>query len=97
MSQFKNNPQIKLFYTETDSIYTNLNPDELNSIITNIVDNKTLGKLKLESISKNVIFIKPKCYSLISCLEIMFIIKLINSSRRLLTVLIFIAFAAVLT
>jgi len=64
MSQFKNNPSFKLFYTDTDSIYTNLNPDQLNSLIPNTVDNKLLGKLKLESVSNKAIFISPKCYAL---------------------------------
>jgi len=64
MSQFKNNSKIKLYYTDTDSIYTNLNPDKLNEIIKNIVDPKILGKLKLESISSRAIFISPKVYYL---------------------------------
>lgn len=32
MSQFKNNPKLKLFYTDTDSIYTNLNLKELGKL-----------------------------------------------------------------
>jgi len=62
MSEFKNNSKIKLYYTDTDSIYTNLNPDELNKLIPNIVDNKLLGKLKLENVSSRAIFISPKVY-----------------------------------
>jgi len=40
MSQVKNNSNLKLFYTDTDSIYTNLDPQKLNSLILNIVDEK---------------------------------------------------------
>jgi len=64
MSQFKNNSNLKLYYTDTDSIYTDLNPIQLNAIINNIVDNKILGKLKLESVSTRAIFISPKVYYL---------------------------------
>lgn len=64
MSQFKNNSKIKLFYTDTDSIFTNLNPNKMNNIFPGIVNNKELGKLKLESVSKKVIFLAPKCYAL---------------------------------
>jgi hypothetical protein len=45
MSQFKNNPKLKLFYT--DSIYTNLNPEQMNELYPDIVSNSGLGKLKL--------------------------------------------------
>ena len=55
---------MKLYYTGTDSIYTNLNPNKLNEIYNNIVDSKLLGKLKLETISIWVIFISPKVYYL---------------------------------
>jgi len=65
MSQFKNNPKIKLFYTDTDSIYTNLNPDQMNDLIPGIVNQNELGKLKLESISKKAVFLAPKCYGLL--------------------------------
>lgn len=62
MSQFKNHPLVKLFYTDTDSIYTNLTPDEMNQIFPGIVNNQALGKLKLENICTKGIFIAPKCY-----------------------------------
>jgi DNA polymerase type B, organellar and viral len=65
MSQFKNNPKIKLFYTDTDSIYTNLSPDKMNKLIPGIINQKELGKLKLESVSKKAIFLAPKCYGLL--------------------------------
>ena len=64
MSQFKNNPKIKLFYTDTDSIYTNLNPEQMNELVPGIVNEKELGKLKLETVSTKAIFISPKCYYL---------------------------------
>lgn len=50
MSQYKNNSgssNLKLFYSDTDSIYTNLAPEEMNNIYTNVVSNTGLGKLKL--------------------------------------------------
>jgi DNA polymerase elongation subunit (family B) len=58
MSQFKNNKEFKLFYTDTDSVYINkpLN-DEL-------VDSKLLGKMKLEYIIKKSVFLAPKLYCL---------------------------------
>jgi hypothetical protein len=65
MSQFKNNPKIKLFYTDTDSIFTNLNPEQMNKLFPGIINDKELGKLKLESISTKAIFIAPKCYGLL--------------------------------
>lgn len=69
MAQFKNNPNLKLFYTDTDSIYTNLNPDEMNVLFaskdaTDMVSNIGLGKLKLESVSEKAIFLCPKVYFL---------------------------------
>jgi len=64
MSQFKNHPKLKLFYTDTDSIYTNLNPNEMNELFPGIVNNKELGKLKLENISDKAIFLAPKAYCL---------------------------------
>lgn len=66
MSKFKNHPKLKLFYSDTDSIYTNLNPDEMNSLFPGIVNSKELGKLKLENVSTKAIFISPKCYYLLT-------------------------------
>nr|YP_009487206.1 hypothetical protein [Russula abietina]AWB36108.1 hypothetical protein [Russula abietina] len=58
MSLFKNNPEINLFYTDTDSIYT-------DSVIPDyFIDNKILGKLKLENICEKAIFLAPKLYCL---------------------------------
>lgn len=60
MSQFKNNPDINLYYSDTDSIYTDSELDE------SFIDNKVLGKLKLENICKKAIFLSPKVYCLIT-------------------------------
>lgn len=54
MSYFKNNPNINLYYTDTDSIYTD------SEIDSNLIDNKILGKLKLENTCKTAIFLAPK-------------------------------------
>lgn len=59
MSQFKNNHKINLYYTDTDSIYTDSKLDS------SFIDSKVLGKLKLEYICKRAIFLTPKVY----CLE----------------------------
>jgi len=61
MTQFKNNPKINLYYSDTDSIYV----DEDSEIDPSFIDNKMLGKLKLENICKKAIFLAPKMY----CLE----------------------------
>jgi len=58
MSQFKNNPKINLYYTDTDSIYTDSDIDD------SFIDPKTLGKLKLENICKRAIFLAAKLYYL---------------------------------
>ena len=58
MSQFKNNPKINLYYTDTDSIYTDSEIDD------SLIDSKKLGLLKLENISKKAIFLTPKVYCL---------------------------------
>jgi hypothetical protein len=58
MSQFKNNPDFILYYTDTDSIYTNKPlPDHM-------ISNTILGKMKLENILKKAIFLAPKMYYL---------------------------------
>ena len=58
MSKFKNNSDIILYYTDTDSIYTESNIDS------SLINSKTLGKLKLENTCKRVIFLAPKLYYL---------------------------------
>ena len=60
MSQFKNNPKIRLYYTDTDSIYTDSDLDQF------FIDDKILGKLKLEYICKEAIFLAPKVYCLLT-------------------------------
>jgi hypothetical protein len=59
MSQFKNNPKINLYYSDTDSIFTDSDVDK------SLIDSKILGKLKLEHVCKRAIFLTPKVY----CLE----------------------------
>jgi hypothetical protein len=51
MSQFKNNPDIILYYTDTDSIYI----DENSKVDPNLIDPKILGKLKLENVCNKAI------------------------------------------
>jgi DNA polymerase type B, organellar and viral len=58
MSQFKNNPNIKLYYTDTDSIFTDSELDQF------FIDDKVLGKLKLEYFCKEAVFLGPKTYCL---------------------------------
>ena len=58
MSQFKNNPKINLYYTDTDSIYTDSDLDE------SFISNKILGKMKLEHVINKAIFLSPKVYYL---------------------------------
>jgi hypothetical protein len=59
MSQFKNNPDINLYYTDTDSIYTDSDIDK------SFLSETVLGKLKLENTCNKAIFLAPKVY----CLE----------------------------
>jgi hypothetical protein len=60
MSQFKNNPLINLYYSDTDSIYTDSDLDE------SFIDDKILGKLKLENTCKKAVFLSPKVYCLLT-------------------------------
>jgi DNA polymerase elongation subunit (family B) len=60
MSQFKNNPKINLYYTDTDSVYTD------SDIDSSLISNKILGKLKLENICEKAIFLGPKLYCLLT-------------------------------
>jgi DNA polymerase type B, organellar and viral len=60
LSQFKNNPQINLYYTDTDSIYLE---KPLNSTF---ISETVLGKLKLENICTKAIFLSPKVYCLLT-------------------------------
>jgi len=59
MSQFKNNPDYKLYYSDTDSAVTNKPlPDHLVGT--------ALGQLKLEHIITKAVFLAPKVYALIT-------------------------------
>jgi hypothetical protein len=60
MSQFKNNPKIILYYSDTDSIYI----DEDSELDSSFIDSKVLGKLKLENIVNKAYFLSPKMYYL---------------------------------
>jgi len=58
MTQFKNNQKIKLYYTDTDSIFTDSDLDP------SLIDHKILGKLKLEYFCEEAVFLGPKSYCL---------------------------------
>lgn len=55
MSQFLSDPNLIIFYTDTDSIFS-------NKPLPSHLIGKELGKLKLENIFKEIIFICPKVY-----------------------------------
>nr|YP_009690256.1 hypothetical protein PPIT_000140 [Porodaedalea pini]QEG57036.1 hypothetical protein PPIT_000140 [Porodaedalea pini] len=56
MSQFKNNPQYQLFYSDTDSIFIDKPlPDHQ-------VSSKTLGLMKLEHVLTKFVALGPKVY-----------------------------------
>lgn len=59
MTQFKNNPNYNLFYTDTDSIY-------IDKPLENELIGKELGLMKLEAIIKKGIFLAPKVYGYIT-------------------------------
>jgi hypothetical protein len=64
MSQFKNNPTLpNLYYTDTDSLYFDGPIDD------SFISNTKLGKLKLEGIYDQAIFLAPKVYALKNSLE----------------------------
>lgn len=56
MSQFKNNSNYNLYYSDTDSIYID---KPLNK---SLVNNKVLGLMKLENVLNKAIFLAPKMY-----------------------------------
>jgi len=58
MSQYKNNPNFKLFYTDTDSAFTD------RPLPNNLVSNTELGKMKLVSVNSKAVFLAPKVYAL---------------------------------
>ena len=57
MSIFKNNPNFKLYYSDTDSIFID------KSLPNEYVGNK-LGQMKLEYIIKRAVFLAPKVYGI---------------------------------
>ena len=57
MSQFKKNPDFKLYYSDTDSI---INKELPGSIV-----GSGLGKMKLEHVITKAVFLAPKVYGLI--------------------------------
>lgn len=59
MSYFKNNPDFKLYYSDTDSAVIN------KALPENMVGNK-LGQLKLEYIINKAVFLAPKVYAYIT-------------------------------
>ena len=63
MSKFKNNPHIKLYYTDTDSIFINLDENQLNNLFNNCCGFK-IGQMKLEYKINKAIFLGPKAYYL---------------------------------
>jgi len=59
MSQFKNNPNLpNLYYTDTDSAYFD------GPLPPSFISNTVLGKLKLEGIYDQALFLAPKVYAL---------------------------------
>lgn len=56
MSQFKNNINFNLYYTDTASAYID------KPLPAELIDKKALGKLKLENICNKAIFLAPKVY-----------------------------------
>ena len=58
MSRFKNNKNFILFYTDTDSLYTN---KPLDIYYKNLIC-KDLGQFKLEVIFDEAVFLAPKVY-----------------------------------
>jgi len=72
-SQFKNNKDYNLYYSDTDSIYID---KPLNN------KGKELGLMKLEYICDDAIFLAPKVYSLITDSGVIKKIKGITSKVR---------------
>jgi len=63
MSLFKNREDIKIYYTDTDSIVVNISPEELLELFPGIIGPE-IGQLKLEHIIEKAVFLSPKCYLL---------------------------------
>jgi len=60
MSQFKNNPDFNLYYSDTDSIYINKPLSE------ELISSTELGLMKLENVLTDTIFLSPKVYYLLT-------------------------------
>jgi hypothetical protein len=60
MTQFKNNPDFNLYYSDTDSIYID------KPLKNNLVSNTELGLMKLENTISKAIFLSPKVYILLT-------------------------------
>jgi hypothetical protein len=60
MSQFKNNNDFNLYYSDTDSIYIDKPLSE------DLISETILGKMKLENIIEKGIFLSPKVYCLLT-------------------------------
>jgi DNA polymerase elongation subunit (family B) len=58
MSQFKNNPNFELYYSDTDSIFID------RPLASEFISKTELGKLKLEYELNDAIFLAPKVYYL---------------------------------
>ena len=58
MTQFKNNPKFNLYYSDTDSAYFD------KPLPIDMVSSKILGKMKLEHVLNDAIFLAPKVYYL---------------------------------
>jgi DNA polymerase elongation subunit (family B) len=58
MTQFKNNLDYNLYYSDTDSIYID------KPLSKDLVNSKVLGQMKLENIINQAVFLAPKVYYL---------------------------------
>lgn len=63
MSKFKNKESLKLYYTDTDSIFVDQSPEQMKNLFGDVIGNK-LGQLKLECEIEKAIFLAPKAYYL---------------------------------
>jgi len=72
MSQFKNNNNFNLYYSDTDSAYIDTPLDE------HLIGTK-LGLMKLECICNDAVFLAPKVYSLITDSGVIMKIKGLSS------------------
>lgn len=63
MSKFKNMESLKLYYTDTDSIFVDQSPEQMKNLFGDVIGNK-LGQLKLECEIEKAIFLAPKAYYL---------------------------------